>query len=116
MNLLSGVSIEETETYAKSIKKLQKRFKHIETDCDNFIDSIQSTDDLGVDLGNGIYKVRIANSDKQSGKSTGYRLISYLKLVDKILYLMYIYDKSDMSTVSEKQVDRLIKKNILNKS
>jgi len=70
---------------------------------------------LGINLGQGVYKVRIANSDKKSGKSSGYRLISYLKLVDNRLYLMYIYDKSDFDTVSENTIDELIKKTILEK-
>ena len=113
MSSLLGVIIEETDTFAKSIKKLQKRFKNIETDCEEFLQSIQTTAHLGINLGNGIFKVRIANSDKQSGKSSGYRLISYLKLVDNKLYLMYIYDKSDLDTISEKQIDTLIKKTIL---
>ncbi|MFA7571000.1 MAG: type II toxin-antitoxin system RelE/ParE family toxin [Sulfurimonadaceae bacterium] len=99
----------------QSYKKLQKRFKNIETDCDTFIQSIQTTQDLGINLGQGVYKVRIANSDKKSGKSSGYRLISYLKLVDNRLYLMYIYDKSDFDTVSENTIDELIKKTILEK-
>ena len=59
MNSLTGVSIEETETFTKAVKKLQKRFKYIESDCDKFMETINITDDLGVDLGNGIYKVRI---------------------------------------------------------
>ena len=113
MNSLSGISIQETDTFAKAVKKLQKRFKNIEKDYDKFIDSIETTDNLGIDLGNGIYKVRIANSDKQTGKSSGYRLVSYLKLIDSTLYLMYIYDKSDLDTISEKQIDTLIKKTII---
>jgi hypothetical protein len=55
-----------------------------------------------------IYKTRIANSDKHSGKSGGYRLISYLKLVDNELYLIYIYDKSDFENLSENKIDQLI--------
>jgi len=63
---------------------------------------------LGVELGNGVYKVRIANGDKKSGKRGGYRVISYLKLIDNKLYLMYIYDKSDFSIVTQKQIDEFI--------
>ncbi len=110
MNSLSGVNIEETDTFSKALKKLQKRFKNIEADCDTFLQNIQTIEHLGIHLGNGVYKVRIANSDKKSGKSAGYRLISYLKLLDGTLYLMYIYDKSDLDSVSEKQIDELIKK------
>ena len=116
MSSLLGVTIEETETFTKAIKQLQKRFKNIETDCEEFVQSIQTTKNLGINLGNGVFKVRIANSDKKSGKSSGYRLISYLKLIDNKLYLMYIYDKSDFETVSEKQIDDLIKKTILEKN
>jgi mRNA-degrading endonuclease RelE of RelBE toxin-antitoxin system len=110
VNSLSGVNIEETDTFSKALKKLQKRFKNIETDCDTFLQGIQTVEHLGIHLGNGVYKVRMANSDKKSGKSAGYRLISYLKLLDGTLYLMYIYDKSDLDSVSEKQIDELIKK------
>lgn len=70
---------------------------------------------MGTNLGNGVFKVRIANSDKKSGKNAGYRLISYLKLFDNRLYLMYIYDKSDFDTISEKKIDELVKKAILEK-
>ena len=115
MNSLVGVDIEETETFTRAVKKLQKRFKSIEDNCDKFLDNIQCTDDLGIHIGNGIYKVRISNSNKQSGKSSGYRLISYLKLIDKKLYLMYIYDKSDLDNISEKEIDTLVKKTILEK-
>jgi len=113
LSSLSGIEIEETETFTRASKKLRKRFKNIDDDCDNFIQNIKVLDDLGIHLGNGVYKVRIANSDKKSGKSSGYRMISYLKLIDSKLYLLYIYDKSDLETVSEKEVDNLIKKTII---
>ncbi len=110
MSSLSGIIIEDTKIFQKAVKKLQKRFKNIELDCDEFISTIQTTDDLGIALGSGVYKVRIANSDKHSGKSAGYRLITYLKLIDGRLYLVYIYDKSDLDNLSENQLDELIKK------
>ena len=69
MSSLFGVIIEETETFAKAVKQLQKRFKNVETDCDEFVHNIKTIDNLGVNLGSGVYKVRIANSDKKSGKS-----------------------------------------------
>ena len=115
MSNLQDIEIEETETFSKALKKLQKRFKNIETDCDEFIQSLETTEQLGISLGNGIYKVRLANSNKKSGKSSGYRLISYLKLIEEKLYLVYIYDKSDIDNVSEKQIDDLFQKAALKK-
>ena len=73
-----------------------------------FVDSIKNDDDLGVHLGDNIYKARIANSDKNSGKSGGYRLITYLRLVESELYLLFVYDKSDFENINENEIDSLI--------
>ncbi|QNM90553.1 type II toxin-antitoxin system RelE/ParE family toxin [Aliarcobacter cryaerophilus] len=69
---------------------------------------------MGINLGNNIFKVRIANSDKNRGKSSGYRLISYLKLIENELYVIYIYDKSDMENINENEIDKLILDNFQN--
>lgn len=108
MKKLSSVVILETEKFSKSVKKLKKRFRHIEEDCEKFIEHIAYEEDLGTHLGDGVYKARIANSDKKSGKSGGYRLISYLKLIDNELYLLFIYDKSDFENLSENEIDQLV--------
>jgi len=108
LNPLHNLVIKDTYTFNKAVKKLKKKYKHIENDYMAFVNEIQAIDDLGVNLGNGVYKVRIANTDKNSGKSSGYRLISYLKMVDNVLYLMFIYDKSEMENISEKEIDALI--------
>jgi hypothetical protein len=62
---LSSVAILETEKFSKSVKKLKKRFRHIEDDCAQFIEHIKFEEDLGIHIGNGVYKARIPNSDKK---------------------------------------------------
>ncbi len=108
MKKLSNIVIKDTETFNKSVKHLKKRFKNIENDCNNFINSIEYENNLGVHLGQGVYKARIANSNKNSGKSGGYRLISYLKLIESELFLLYVYDKSDLENLSENEIDSLV--------
>ena len=108
MKELHQLTIRDTETFNKAVKKLKKKFRNIEKDYLAFVNNIKTGKDLGVYLRDGIYKTRIANSDKNSGKSGGYRLISYLKIIDNELYLMYIYDKSDFENISETDIDRLI--------
>jgi len=92
----------------KRSKKLKKRFRNIEKDYMAFVNSIENDNDLGVHLGDNVYKVRIVNSDKNAGKSGGYRLITYLKLIENELYLLFIYDKSDFENISESEIDSLI--------
>lgn len=98
----------ETSLYSKLVKKLKKRYKNINDDIDVFTNSINDISKLGTNIGNNIYKARIANSDKNKGKSAGYRLISYLKIENSTITYMYIYDKSDLENISEEQLDKAI--------
>ena len=103
-----NLEITKTPIFEKQLKALKKRFRNIDKDIDGWSGSITDICDLGVLLGDGVYKVRISNSDKQRGKSGGYRVISYLKLVKNELILIYIYDKSDLGNIDEKELDRAI--------
>jgi len=101
-------TIIEQDLYLKALKKLSKKYRNIESDIDGFLLNIDSMDDLGVELKSNVYKVRIANSNKNRGKSSGYRLISYVKLTEDELHLIYIYDKSSLVNISEKELDKLL--------
>ena len=98
----------EKRLYQKSYKKLSKHYKNIEKDVDNFLYSIKSKDDLGIEIKSNIFKVRIKNSNKNRGKSGGYRLISYLAIIENELNLLYIYDKSKIENLTENEIDKLI--------
>ncbi len=100
-NQLSSFVIAKTPMFENAFKRLKKRFKSIDKDLDSFLLTIKNIDDLGTPLSNNAYKARIKNSDKQKGKSAGYRLITLLKVVDKKIHLIYIFDKSDFENISD---------------
>jgi len=102
------LQVVEQELYRKAYKKLSKQYRHLKNDIDNFLDSIDSKEDLGIELKSNVFKVRVKNSDKNKGKSAGYRLISYLAIIDNELHLLYIYDKSKLENLTEKEIDNLI--------
>ena len=102
------LQVVEKTLYKKSLKKLSKHYKNIEKDVDNFLNSIKSKEDLGIELKSNVFKARIKNSDKNRGKSAGYRLISYLAIRKNELHLLYIYDKSKIENLTEDEIDRLI--------
>lgn len=102
-------SVFESVTYKHSKKQLKKRFRQIDSDVNQFLHSLESVNDLGISLGDGIYKVRIANSDKNKGKSAGYRLITLLKVIESHIHLIYIYDKSDLENITEKELDEMVR-------
>ena len=101
--------------YEKSFKKLSKKFKNISKDIDNFLLSLESRDDLGVELKPNVYKVRISNTNKNKGKSAGYRLLTYVTLVENELHLLYIYDKGSIGNLSESEVDAMISNALVGK-
>jgi len=107
--ILKQFELIELPSYLKSIKKLKKRFRNITNDVDNFFENeVYKIDDLGIKLHENIYKVRIKNSNKSVGKSSGYRLITYIEISENKLNLLYIYDKSDLSSISDKELDKML--------
>ena len=105
--------ITKTPFFEKRVRELKKRFRNIEEDLDGWSESLNDIKELGVQLKSNVYKVRIANSDKNRGKSSGYRLITYLKFCNNELVFIYIYDKSDIENISENELDKAIM-NIIN--
>ncbi len=55
---------------------------------------------MGIDLGDGYRKIRMAISSKGKGKSGGCRIIT-LDMVERndCLYILFAYDKSDYDNV-----------------
>ncbi|SOR61509.1 conserved hypothetical protein [Leptospira interrogans serovar Manilae] len=53
------------------------------------------------------YKIRIPIASKE--KSGGARVISCLVFVEKIVFLVSIYDKSEKENISDKDLEKIIK-------
>ncbi len=69
---------------------------------------------MGTDLGSGVRKVRMSITSKGKGKSGGARVITYTTDVlihsyEDMIFLLSVYDKSSQSTISDKEIKRLIK-------
>lgn len=63
---------------------------------------------LDIPENTAVYKVRIANSSANVGKSHGFRLLYYVAIADEI-YLLAIYSKKDdIRVVSDKRIEKLI--------
>jgi hypothetical protein len=58
----------------------------------------------GVDLGGGVYKVRVARPG--AGKSGGYRVIVFFRSGERAFYV-YGFAKSNMENISQKELAKL---------
>ena len=99
-----------TPEFIKTVKKLSKKYKIISHDLRMLELELLSNQDGSIDLGGGLYKIRVANSSVPVGKSGGFRVIYYKKIANKI-YLLYIYSKSDIENIDDKKLTEILKAN-----
>lgn len=106
-------SIKITERFAKDIKALTKHYRSMCHDYGQFLRSLQDNPMQGIDLGEGFRKVRMTITAKRKGKSGGARVITYTALLkgnkDGELLLLTIYNKSERSTITKKEILQLAK-------
>jgi len=62
-------------------------------------DQLAIRPDLGESLGGNLYKLRMSIKSKGKGKSGGARIITYLINEKQELYLLSIYDKSEIDAI-----------------
>jgi len=63
----------------------------------------------GKDIGKNCFKIRIAIKSKGRGKSGGGRVITLVKVIDKEVHLLSIYDKSKKENISNNEIIMFIK-------
>ena len=98
-------------SFEREAKRLNKRYKSFKSDLKELMNELSSSPSLGADLG-GLRKVRMAIKSKGTGKSGGARIITVvLADIEDGLGLLYIYDKSERSTLKGKELTDLLKKN-----
>lgn len=97
-----------TEPFEHKLKRLAKKYKSLVVDLRTLFDELSENPTLGTPIGKNCYKIRLAITSKGKGKSGGARLITYVRIVKKTVYLMDIYDKSEQTTISDNELKLLI--------
>ena len=97
-----------TEPFERKLKRLVKKYKSLTTDLRELVTELAEKPTLGTPIGKDCYKVRLAISSKGKGKSGGARIITYVRVIKKIVYLMDIYDKSEQANITENELKLLI--------
>jgi mRNA-degrading endonuclease RelE of RelBE toxin-antitoxin system len=106
------VSFDYLSEFERGAKALRKKYPSFESDYDIFLNELESNPFGGESLGQHTYKNRMAIASKGKGKSGGARVITYnieKKSEDEILItLMTIYDKSEISNISDAYLRSLV--------
>ena len=100
------VTFDYLPEFERRAKDLAKKYKSFKSDYSTFLDELEANPFGGEPLGHHTYKNRMTIVSKGKGKSGGARVITntadvILKERKGKLTLMYIYDKSERSSVSD---------------
>jgi mRNA-degrading endonuclease RelE of RelBE toxin-antitoxin system len=107
------ININYTNEFKRNLRHLIKKYPHIRQDVEPVINALQTGELLGdkvQHIGYSVYKCRLKNSDRQKGKSAGYRIIYYLKTSTEII-LITIYSKSEQADISANEIKSIIENN-----
>ena len=106
------VTFNYTEEFYRQLKRLAKRYRSLADDIDALQHELKKNPNAGVSLGGGKRKIRLGVKSKGGGKRGGLRVITLNVVVavsDTCINLLTIYDKKEVSNVSEQYIDEIIR-------
>ena len=95
--------------FYKALKRLAKKYPSLKKEYIALLDSLEINPKQGTPLGNNCFKIRMAIASKGKGKSGGARVITHILVEGATVFLLDIYDKSDQSNISDKELEQLLK-------
>lgn len=108
------VIIETSKSFKQELKRLCRHYASFLNDYENLLHELTANPNLGTDLGGGIRKIRMQIKSKGKGKSGGARIISvniYATATETEVNLLYIYDNSERSAITAREIKTLLIKN-----
>lgn len=100
-------NISSIPLFDKQAKRLAKKYPSLKKNLTELIESLTYNPEQGNALGNKFYKIRLAVASKGKGKSGGARVITYVKITADTVFLTSIYDKSEKSTITDKELEQI---------
>lgn len=95
--------------FRQDFKTLRKKYPSLINDVDTLAAELMINPTLGEPLGKNRYKIRLKIASKKTGKSGGGHVISLVELRDEEVWLLTMYDKSDIASINDAFLDDLVK-------
>lgn len=89
-------------------KALAKKYASLKKDLLSLVAELAEEPRQGTSLGKGCFKVRMRIASKGKGKSGGARVITCVRIVGNVVWLLTIYDKSEKASVTDKELSDLL--------
>ena len=111
-NCSMNYKIEASSYFVVAAKRLSKHYPSFKKDYARFLSELKENPWQGVDLGNGIRKIRMQITSKGRGKSGGARAITMNIVINEEnmkIRLLLLYDKKEADNYNEKALEAAIK-------
>jgi len=104
-----GYKIFAITPFLKEAKRLVKKYPSLKKELSELENQLSENPNIGTPLGRNCFKIRIPIASKGKGKSGGGRIISHVYLTTNSVFLLAIYDKSEVSTLSTDFISERLK-------
>lgn len=101
-------SVKTIGVFEKQAKRLAKKYPSLKTDLYHLIQKLVENPNQGTPIGKNCYKIRLAISSKGKGKSGGARVIIAVYFIEKIVFMLAIYDKSEKANITDDELRNLL--------
>ncbi len=109
--------IEYTSNFKNQFKRLLKKYPKSEDEFKKVFEELENGnligvayDNLGLDEGEDVYKVMVANIDANRSPKNGFRMIYYAIKNDELIFMLAVYAKKEVSNLKQSEVKELIRK------
>ena len=101
-------NVELSSNFKKEAKRLVKKYPSLKLELAELFSQLEQNPTTGISLGNDVYKIRLAVASKNSGKSGGIRIVSFVKIINTTVLLFSIYNKGEKDSISKKEIEQLL--------
>ena len=94
------------------LQTVEEKYASFDADFRKLMRSLSEQPEQGVELFDGIRKIRLNIKSKGKGKSGGARVIIRVQRMGDLLAFLFVYDKSEMENVRDEYLRDIIKRNV----
>lgn len=96
--------------FDKKLKHYKKKNPLLKKDFSELLNLLETNPSptTAIPLKDKVYKIRMANSSSNKGKSGGYRVYYFYQDDNDALLLFYMHSKTDESNINNARLDKLI--------
>ena len=103
------MTIHETPFFRRDLRRLVKKYPSLIAQIRQLRTDLSENPQMGQSIGMSCYKIRLPIQSKGAGKRGGARIVTYVQLINDSLHLLTIYDKSEQSNITDKDILNIIK-------